>query len=393
MEISNVSMFMAFGAGILSLISPCVLPLVPAYLSYLGGRVATAREEARSRRATFLHGIFFVLGFSAIFVALGAAASGVGQALYTYRSVLMKVGGAVAILFGLHTLGLIKIPFLYYDTRRQYHPRPELGYLSSALMGFFFGAGWSPCMGPTLGAILTLALNEATVGRGALLLFTYSMGLGAPFLLVALGVDRAADILHRARRAMRVVTVVSGLFLIALGILLFTNSLSWLAQWVPPLELAVTADSSQVAAANATPKVGFAAPDFTLETLDGEMVTLSDLRRQVLVINLWATWCIPCRAEMPALEQVWNDFRDQGLVVLTVNQGESAARVGAFVDDQGWALPVLLDPDSTLSTLYQLRGYPTTFFIDRDGIIQEVVFGGEMDEPTIAGKVSALLEE
>ena len=239
METLNISLFVALSVGVLSFASLCVLPLVPAYLGYLGGQVVTAEGDTLSRRATFLHGLFFVLGFSAIFVALGAAASGIGQLLYAYRLALMKIGGVVIVVFGLHTLGVLKIPFLHYDTRRHYHPRPELGYLSSAQMGFFFGAGWSPCVGATLGAILTLALNEATVGRGALLLFGYSMGLGIPFLLMALGIGRAAGILRRARRAMRVVTIVSGIFLIVLGVMVFTNSLGWLAKWAPLIDVGI----------------------------------------------------------------------------------------------------------------------------------------------------------
>lgn len=235
----NISLVVAFGAGLLSFALPCVLPLVPAYLSHLGGRIASAEEGTLSRRATFLHGLFFVLGFSVVFVALGVAASGVGRLLHVYRPVLMKVGGVVIVIFGLHTLEVLKIPFLYYDTRRHYRPRPELGYVSSVLMGFFFGAGWSPCVGATLGAILTLALNEATVGRGALLLFGYSMGLGIPFLLMALSIGQAAGLLRRARWAMRVVTIVSGLSLVILGVMVFTNSLGWLAQWVPPFDVGI----------------------------------------------------------------------------------------------------------------------------------------------------------
>lgn len=186
---------------------------------------------------TFLHGVFFVLGFSVIFVALGAAASGIGQLLFTYRNLLIRASGIVIIIFGLHTLGLLTIPFLNYDTRRHYQPRPELEYLSSALMGFFFGAGWSPCIGAVLGAILTLALNEAPVGRGVFLLFGYSLGLGIPFLLMALDMGQASGFLQRTRRAMRVVTMISGLFLIVLGIMILTNTLSWLSQWAPLIDL------------------------------------------------------------------------------------------------------------------------------------------------------------
>jgi cytochrome c-type biogenesis protein len=232
----SVSPFLAFAAGFLSFVSPCVLPLVPVYVGYLGGHASREGATPTSRWRVLVHGVFFVLGFSTIFVALGATASGIGRLLFTYKSILIQVGGVIVVLFGLHTLGLVKIPFLYYDTRRHYQPRPELGFLSSALMGVFFGAGWSPCVGPTLGAILTLALSEATVEQGALLLLVYSMGLGIPFLFIALGVDRASGLLRRARRLMRVVTIVSGLFLIVLGVLLFTNRLGWLGQWLPAFE-------------------------------------------------------------------------------------------------------------------------------------------------------------
>ncbi len=237
MLIQTISLPLAVAAGILSFAAPCVLPLVPAYLGYLSSHVVSREGERVSRWTTFSHGIFFVLGFSAIFVGLGAAASGIGRLVYAYRTGLMRFGGVVIIVFGLHTLGAIRIPWLHYDTRRYFRPRPELGYLSSALMGFFFGAGWSPCVGPVLGAILTLALNQATVARGALLLFAYSMGLGIPFLMMALGLGEASRFLHRRKRMMTVATLVSGLFLIALGVLVFTNSLGWLSRWSPLIEL------------------------------------------------------------------------------------------------------------------------------------------------------------
>jgi cytochrome c-type biogenesis protein len=232
----SVSPLLAFAAGLLSFVSPCVLPLVPAYVGYLGGQATKEGETSTPHWRVLLHGVFFVLGFSTIFVALGAVASGIGRLLFSYKSIVAQIGGVIVVIFGLHTLGLVKIPFLYYDTRRHYHPRPELGYLSSALMGFFFGAGWSPCVGPTLGAILTLALSEATVRQGALLLLVYSMGLGIPFLLIALGIDRASSFLRRACRLMRMVTIASGLFLVILGVLLFTNRLGWFGQWLPLFE-------------------------------------------------------------------------------------------------------------------------------------------------------------
>jgi peroxiredoxin len=154
----------------------------------------------------------------------------------------------------------------------------------------------------------------------------------------------------------------------------------------------VPADA-QGAVSGAVPQTGFPAPDFTLETLDGEVITLSELQGQVVVVNLWATWCPPCRAEMPALERVWNDYRDQGLLILAVDQREPPATVSAFAEEFGLSFPILLDRDGAVGARYQLRAYPTTFFVGRDGVIRDMILGGPMSEALIASTVVEMLEE
>ncbi len=159
MNVSNISLGLAFLAGLASFLSPCVLSLVPAYVSYLGGRSAgLARSGESNRWITFTHGLAFVLGFSVVFILLGVASSAIGGVLYNLRGYLAKIGGIVVVIFGLHMIGVFRIPFLEYDTRRQEPPDPKFGYLSSFLMGVFFSAGWSPCVGPTLGLIFNLEL-------------------------------------------------------------------------------------------------------------------------------------------------------------------------------------------------------------------------------------------
>ena len=179
-----------------------------------------------NRWATLSHGAAFVLGFSVIFVALGATASAVGALLYDLQGLITRIGGTVVIVFGLHTMGVIQIPFLDYDTRRQQAPDPRLGYLSSALMGVFFSAGWAPCVGPVLGAVLTMALNADGVNRGVWLLSAYSIGLGIPFLLAAAGIANVSQLLRRYSRYLRYVSIATGVFLIVIGVMLFTNTLS-----------------------------------------------------------------------------------------------------------------------------------------------------------------------
>jgi cytochrome c-type biogenesis protein len=184
-----------------------------------------ARTPATVRFATFTHAVAFVLGFSAVFVALGAAVTAVGQLLYDLRSWLALLGGIVVVIFGLATAGVLNLPFLEYDTRYQGTSGRDLGYVSSFLMGVFFSAGWTPCVGPTLGAILTLGLNEQTVGQGVLLLVGYSLGLGIPFLLTGLAVDRATALLRRMRRYMPMVKTITAVLLIIIGLLLLVDAL------------------------------------------------------------------------------------------------------------------------------------------------------------------------
>ncbi|MCJ7676334.1 MAG: cytochrome c biogenesis protein CcdA [Anaerolineales bacterium] len=232
MSPENVTLGLAFLAGMASFLSPCVLALVPAYVGYLGGRSVTADGTVIENRWTTLsHGVAFVLGFSIVFVLLGAAASALGAFLFDARQWLSRIGGVVVVLFGLHMLGVIRIPFLDMDTRRQVRPDPKLGYLSSVLMGVFFSAGWSPCVGPVLGAVLTLALNSAKVTQGAVLLTAYSAGLAIPFLLAALGVGRVTLLMRRHARLVRGISMAPGVIMIILGIMLLTGTLSQLARF------------------------------------------------------------------------------------------------------------------------------------------------------------------
>jgi cytochrome c-type biogenesis protein len=201
-------------------------------VGYLGGRAAGGEVATTSNRwVTFSHGLAFVLGFSFVFVLLGVATSAFGNLLFDLRYILAKVGGIVVVIFGLHMIGVFRIPFLEYDTRVQQLPDPKLGYLSSALLGVFFSAGWSPCVGPVLGAILTLALNGGSVSQGASLLSAYSAGLAIPFLIAALGVGWVTATLRKYGKVMRYVEIGMGFILVIIGIMLFSGTFERLAQY------------------------------------------------------------------------------------------------------------------------------------------------------------------
>lgn len=257
MDPNNVSFGLAFFAGLASFLSPCVLSLVPAYIGYLGSVAVTASgQQVENRWLTLSHGLAFVLGFSAVFIGLGAAASAVGGILYTaLRSLvqigsfefgLIHIGGIVVIVFGLHTMGVIHLSFLEYDVRRQQAPDKRWGYLSSALMGVFFSAGWSPCVGPVLGAMLTMALDADGVARGTQLLVAYSAGLGVPFLLAAAGMANVSQLMRRYNKYLRYVSVVTGVFLVIVGVLLLTDSMSVFARFAPFTAIQESIDANVV---------------------------------------------------------------------------------------------------------------------------------------------------
>jgi cytochrome c-type biogenesis protein len=222
MSSSNISIGIAFIAGLASFLSPCVFSLVPAYIGYLGGRsVASAQAGGHNRWLSLSHGIAFVFGFSFVFILLGVAASFLGGALNQISSWLSKIGGIVVIVFGIHLTGLFRIPFLEYDLRPQSAPDRKWGYLSSALMGVFFSAGWSPCVGPVLGAILTLAFNGGSIGAGVRLLSAYSAGLAIPFLVAATQIGLVTNVIRRYGKVMRYVEIGMGILLIMVGGMLF----------------------------------------------------------------------------------------------------------------------------------------------------------------------------
>jgi cytochrome c-type biogenesis protein len=223
-------------AGMVSFLSPCVLPLVPPYLGYLGGTTIeqiSAREGVDSavRRRVVLASLFFVLGFTTVFVGLGAGASVLGQWIQDHKGALSLVAGLIIILFGLHFLGLLRVNALYRDTRFRADARGAT-FLGAYVMGLAFAFGWTPCIGPVLATVLALAANEDSLGAGVRLLFVYSMGLGIAFILAAVAIGPFMGFLKRFRRHLGRVEKFMGVLLIATGILMLTGSLNWFGQWL-----------------------------------------------------------------------------------------------------------------------------------------------------------------
>jgi cytochrome c-type biogenesis protein len=246
--IENVTVLAAFAAGVLSFISPCVLPLIPGYLSFIsgvtldemqgtagapGGAAVATLSPAAGRRRVIFTSLFFILGFSLVFIALGATASALGQFLMERLRILGRIAGIVIILFGLHTMGILRIGWMYSEKRVQMDRKPA-GPIGAMLVGIAFAFGWTPCIGPILAGILAIAAAQETIGKGVQLLAVYSLGLGVPFLLTAVAINQFFAVFARIRRHYRAIEIVSGALLVGIGVLIFTDRFTIIARWLTP---------------------------------------------------------------------------------------------------------------------------------------------------------------
>jgi cytochrome c-type biogenesis protein len=233
----NVTLLAAFAAGFLSFVSPCVLPLIPGYISFVSG---VSLEEMRgesaaraSRSQVFITSLAFVLGFSIVFVALGATATALGKFLLTQLPLLSKIAGGILIVFGLHTMGVFRLAFLETEKRMQAQRKPA-GPLGAVLVGVAFAFGWTPCIGPILGGILAIAGSKNSISEGVTLLAVYSLGLGIPFLLTSLAINQFFSATRRVRKYYHAIEVTSGVLLVAIGVLIFTGQLTIITRYLQP---------------------------------------------------------------------------------------------------------------------------------------------------------------
>jgi len=226
---ASLGITISFTAGLLSFLSPCVLPLIPSYVSFITG--LSLDDVQRSRRVTLVHSLLFIAGFTIVFLILGATATVLGQVLLRQRDWVGRIGGVLVIVLGLYLLGVFNIGALGADRRIHIANKP-LGYLGTLLVGMAFAAGWTPCIGPILGGVLTYTASSADLNRGLVLLFAYSLGLAVPFLLAALMIDRFMELFQRYRGALVWMSRASGVLLIIVGLLMITGSMTVLSAWL-----------------------------------------------------------------------------------------------------------------------------------------------------------------
>lgn len=397
--ISFFTILISFAAGILSFLSPCVLPLVPGYISLISGvSIDNLKAGTSNRRAVILNSLAFNAGLSIIFLVLGTTAGLVGAAI-TSNPWVRIIGGAVIIAFGLQLIGLLKIGALYKDTRFFSREKPR-GIFGSAALGMAFAAGWTPCIGPILGGIIGLAATSGGWRSGLVLSAFYSAGLAVPFLITGLGINKFLSFYSNFRKHLHKVEVVSGVVLILVGLLVMSGQSTSLASsrfmaWIPNAEgwLKLKEPTATAVPASANANAQFeAAPDVEFQTLAGKPFHLKDLKGQVVLLNFWATYCIPCREEIPALNSLQRDLQAQGLRIVGATLDDDVDGVNAYQKEvRKFEYEVLLG-GSEAKTKFAQSVLPTTYLIDREGRIRQKIIGPR-DRAGWESAVKPLLEE
>lgn len=364
----QINYIVVFLEGIFSFLSPCVLPILPVYLAVLSKSV---NEDTMRKRSVLIRNTFlFILGISTAFFILGTGISVFRVFLNTYMKWILIVGGLMIVGLGLFSIGDLNIPFLQRERRFHYQIK-EMRPWTAYLLGFTFSFGWTPCIGPMLASVLVLASTRHAV-EGNILLLLYTAGFTVPFLLIALFSEKMINLLDKLKKHMGKIQKIGGFILIVMGLLMFTKGITMPEYVQPSNEQQGSEKSQQIPMA----------PDFTLVDQYGQEHTLSDYKGKVVFINFWATWCPPCKAELPDIEEIYREYgmNKEDVVILgmtfpNMDREKSKEEIIEFIEEEGYTFPTLFDESMELAYKYYISAFPTTFLINKDGTVEGYASG------------------
>ena len=448
---TSISAVTVFIQGLLSFFSPCVLPLVPLYLGYLAGGVGAGMDSAgssdgrpdaagsdagagkRQKLRLFFRVLCFTIGISAAFFILGLGASAAGSFFSEQRMLFARIGGILIVLFGLYQLGVFGSSKLLGGEHRipLRLEKMSMSPVTALIMGFTFSFAWTPCVGPALTSVLLMAGSAQTEAPGVLLIGVYSLGFILPFLAAGIFTAQLLGFFRRHMKAVRYTVKIGGVLMILMGALMFTGKMNDITGYLSSVQTGTeqetetdrtedgenaqsdvnaeenagadqsggeeTQESEDEAEQQKTP-----APLADLELTDqfGNTHTLSDYKGKVIFLNFWATWCGPCRNEMPDIQKLYDEYSAQGedaeVVILGIagpgiGQEESAEEIADFMTENGYTYPVLMDTSGEMFTQYGISAFPTTFMIDKDGNVYGYV-PGQMTEDIMRSIIDQTVE-
>ena len=419
--------------GLLSFFSPCVLPLVPLYVGYLAGGAKTVDDQGNiryPRGRVLVNTIFFVVGVSFAFFLLGFGFTALGTFFTRNQTWFARISGIIMILFGLYQFGLFgRSRALENEHRLPFRlDRWAMNPLVALVLGFTFSFAWTPCVGPTLGSVLLMASSSGSAARGFLLIGVYTVGFVVPFLAVGLFTGTVLDFFKRHQKVVRYTVKVGAALLVLMGVMTLTGFMNGITSYLSSAAGSGVSNQSQTeesaapapseASVSETPvteespaaseRPVIPAPDFTLVDQYGETHTLSDYAGKTVFLNFWATWCGPCKSEMPEIQALYEKYgENQGdLIVLGVanpktedapyNQDVTQAEVEQFLEDNGYTFPVVMDTTGEIFYYYGITAFPTTFMIGVDGNVFGYVPGaltGDIMESIVQQTMDGVAEQ
>ncbi len=366
---THISLALVFVEGLVSFLSPCVLPIIPIYMGYLAGN---SNEKRNSNKKVLLFTISFIFGILLAIFLMNASINLLQSFLKEHMTLFVRIGGILIVLLGIYQLGFIKINFLQRTFRFSLKTDNKMNVMVAFIMGFTFSFAWTPCIGPALSSILLLAASSGDFWYSNFLMIIYAFGFTLPFLVLGLFTNKALNWLNSHRDIVKYTTKIGAVILIIFGLMIFSGKLNTISNYMSPSQRQVSTNQAE----NSDDSVNYGN---ALLNQDDKPISLADYHGKVVFLNFWATWCPPCQREMPEIQKLSEKYQNsEDIAILTVvmpgGQEMDAAGIKKFLKEKGFTMPVIFD-DGRLSSSFQITSLPTTYMFDRDGNVYGSVVG------------------
>lgn len=379
----NINFFIVFIEGLLSIFSPCILPILPIYLSMLSNSSIEDMKDSKFRRGLlFKNTLFFTLGVSVTFFILGSSINILGTFLNTNKNFIMVIGGLIIIIMGLFYIGVINVSFLNKE-RRFNVDSDNMSPISAFILGFTFSFGWTPCIGPILASVLIMASTESNILTSNILILVYTIGFILPFIVASLFYNKLYKKFDKIKNYIPIIKKISGGIIIIAGIFMLINGGVNIKRELDNAQDIKSESSSNNDLSSNKENEGKIRPvDFTLKDQYGNEHKLSDYRGKTVFLNFWATWCPPCRQEMPYIEEIYNEYNknQDDVIILGVASPEvgregTQEHVEKYLQKEGFTFPVAMDIKGGTMYKYGINSFPSTFIINKEGYIEKYIPG------------------